>query len=83
MRSEVVKVTGMTCSGCVASVRNALMALPGVADVAVSLSDEQVKVSFDENRLGLDAVRAALQEAGYGIAAAAVRNAPRSHGCCC
>jgi copper chaperone CopZ len=37
MKTEVLNVTGMTSGGCVASVKHALTALPGVAGVEVSL----------------------------------------------
>jgi len=82
MKTEVLKVTGMTCDGCVASIRHALTAVPGVADVAVSLPGKQVEVRFDENRLTVDAMRTALQSAGYEVAAAAAKDEHRGR-CCC
>jgi copper chaperone len=82
MKTEVLDVTGMTCGGCVASVKHALTALPGVAGVAVSLQRKQVEVEFDESKLTVDAMRTALQGAGYDVAAAPTGSQPGG-GCCC
>ena len=82
MKTEVLNVTGMTCGGCVASVKHALTALPGVAGVVVSLPRNQVEVEFDERKLTVDAMRMALQSAGYDVAGVPTRSNPRG-GCCC
>lgn len=82
MKTEVLNVTGMTCGGCVASVKHALTALPGVAGVVVSLPRKQVEIKFDESKLTVDAMRTALQSAGYDIAAAPTRAEHRGGGCC-
>jgi copper chaperone CopZ len=60
-------VTGMTCSHCVQAVTGELSALPGVADVQVDLSSGAVTVT-SEAPLTDDAVRAAVDEAGYELA---------------
>ena len=60
-------VTGMTCGHCEASVRGAVSALPGVRDVCVDLDSGQVTVTSDGG-LDTEAVRAALDEAGYALA---------------
>jgi copper chaperone len=60
-------VTGMTCEHCVRAVTGELTALPGVADVRVDLGTGAVTVTSDA-RLPDDAVRAAVDEAGYELA---------------
>ena len=40
-------VDGMTCSGCVRSVTNAIRQAPGVASVDVSLGDKRAIVEYD------------------------------------
>ena len=40
-------VDGMTCSGCVRSVTNAIRQAPGVANVDVSLADRRATVEYD------------------------------------
>lgn len=49
----------------VIAVRNLLGALPGVLDVYASSAFRVVEVTFDEAEVGEEALRAALQEAGY------------------
>lgn len=81
MKRQVLEVTGMTCGGCVASVKRALGALPGVTTVVVSLTEGRVDVQYDENLIDLEAMRNALRGAGYDLATERTRAAPRG-GCC-
>jgi copper chaperone CopZ len=60
-------VKGMTCGHCVNAVTGEIQALDGVRDVRVELSAGTVAVTSDE-ALPLDAVRAAVDEAGYVLA---------------
>jgi copper chaperone CopZ len=60
-------VTGMTCGHCAQAVTGELSALPGVADVQVDLASGAVKVT-SEAPLTDEAVRAAVDEAGYELA---------------
>ena len=67
MSSESYTVTGMTCGHCVSSVTEELSELPGVTDVQVELETGRLTVTAAEP-LGADAVRAAVEEAGYALA---------------
>lgn len=72
MSTSTYTVTGMTCGHCVSSVTEELTALPGVRDVEVDLvagGDSTVTVT-SEQPLEEDAVRAAVDEAGYALAGA-------------
>jgi len=69
MVKATLNVKGMTCGGCVASVTRVLKTVPGVADVAVTLNPPQAQVSFDEARTSVPALRAAIENAGYDVAA--------------
>jgi len=60
-------VQGMTCASCVARVERALAAVPGVASASVNLATEQARVESPAP-LALDAMRAALDKAGFGVA---------------
>jgi copper chaperone len=65
-------VAGMTCSHCVASVTEELEALDGVEAVSVELNaggSSKVTVS-SVTPLDADAVRAAIDEAGYSLVTA-------------
>ncbi|WP_239166646.1 heavy-metal-associated domain-containing protein [Actinoplanes italicus] len=57
----------MTCSHCVQSVTQELSALPGVTDVQVDLASGGVTVASDAP-VSDEAVRAAVDEAGYELA---------------
>ena len=67
MSTSTYTVTGMTCSHCVASVTEEITELPGVSDVKVDLDTGAVAVTSD-TPLETDAVRAAVEEAGYELA---------------
>lgn len=57
-------VTGMTCMGCVNSVKNLLQAVPGVRSVAVDLASGRVSVAGEVERAALVA---AVKAAGFGV----------------
>lgn len=63
------QVNGMTCGHCVNAVSTELTALPGVTDVQVDLATGRVTVT-SQGPLDADAVRAAVDEAGYDLAEA-------------
>jgi len=65
MQTEHIKVTGMTCDGCIPKVTSALKAVSGVSDVKVSLSNGEAIVQFDEQKASLEQFESALQNAGY------------------
>jgi copper chaperone CopZ len=69
MENATLNVSGMTCQGCVASVTRVLKAVPGVSDVAVTLQPGTAKIAYDERRTTLPALKAAIEDAGYGITA--------------
>ena len=68
MKTETIKVTGMTCSGCVDVVTRALVAIDGVHNVNVSQANGEAKVDFDEIITSTDVLEIAIEKAGYGVA---------------
>ena len=68
METTIIKVKGMTCGGCVASVERVLRELEGVENVSVSLDNQEAEVEFDRDRVTADALRAAIEDAGYDAA---------------
>ena len=68
MEKTKIKVNGMTCAGCTAAVERVLRALDGVGNVSVSLNDAQATVEFEGNRVSVDDMRAAIEDAGYDAA---------------
>ena len=69
METISLKVQGMTCGGCVASVTRVLKGIPGVSDVGVTLQPGVANVTFDPARTGSAALRAAIEDAGYDVVA--------------
>jgi copper chaperone len=68
MTTVTLKVEGMTCGGCVASVTRVLRTVPGVDDVAVTLRPGEARVDFDPARTDVAALKAAIEGAGYDVA---------------
>lgn len=62
-----LKIDGMTCSGCVKSVTNALNQVQGVSQVNVSLEQNNAVISFDESQTNEIALKQAIEDAGYDV----------------
>jgi copper chaperone len=60
-----IRVEGMSCGGCVRNVAGVLKAMPGVEDVEVSLEAAEARVRFDPERVKVEAMRAAVENAGF------------------
>ncbi|MDR3277471.1 MAG: copper ion binding protein [Oscillospiraceae bacterium] len=69
MEKITLKIEGMSCGHCVKAVTDALAALAGVSDIAVSLEGKSAAFSYDAAAVSLDAVRAAIEEEGYDVVA--------------
>lgn len=67
MKKIAFSIEGMTCQHCVKAVERAARALPGLAEIKVSLDENRAEVEFDESRLALDAIEAAIVEEGYKV----------------
>ena len=68
METVTLDVQGMTCQGCVGSVTRVLKATPGVQDARVQLSPGRAEVTYDPSRTSVEALRSAVQDAGYDVA---------------
>lgn len=67
MNTTLLTVTGMSCMGCVSSVKNLLSALPGVTAVDVDLASGRVEVTHDPARTDIQALRNAIEAGGYSV----------------
>jgi copper chaperone CopZ len=67
MKTEFLKVTGMTCGGCVNSLTRALKSTNGVHGVQVELSTGDTQVQYDENITTPEQLKSAVKNAGYGL----------------
>jgi copper chaperone CopZ len=64
-QTAVVPVRGMHCGGCERTVSRAVEAIPGVSGTQADFVAEEVAVTFDPARTGLEAIRAAVRDAGF------------------
>jgi copper chaperone len=67
MQTERLKVTGMTCGGCVTTVTRALKGMGGVGEVKVSLSGGDTTVQYDERLTSPEKLKLTITGAGYGV----------------
>ena len=67
MQTENIKVDGMTCMGCVNSVKNVLEKIPGVHSADVSLEQKQVTIAYDAEIAHADQFKNAIKEAGFEV----------------
>jgi copper chaperone len=65
METTVLKVSGMSCGGCVKSVTKVLTELPGVVKAEVQLSPGEARVEFDPARVTREAMKQAVDDAGF------------------
>lgn len=69
METIVLKVQGMSCGGCVSSIKSVLQPIDGVASVEVSLEKGQVTLSYDATKTRAQAFKQAIEDAGYDVTA--------------
>ncbi|WP_126427117.1 copper ion binding protein [Brevibacillus marinus] len=65
MKTVTLQVQGMSCQHCVHSIESALKEIGAAGKV--DLASNAVEVSFDENRLSLEQIKAAIEEQGYDV----------------
>lgn len=66
-----LEIRGMTCGHCVAAVKKALEAVPGVGTVEVTLSPPRAVISCDPSRTTVEMLMKATAEEGYPSSPAA------------
>ena len=62
-------VAGMTCASCVTRIERFLNGSDGVAEAVVNLATERATVRFDPTRIDRGGIVAAIEAAGYEVAA--------------
>jgi Cu+-exporting ATPase len=68
----VLPITGMTCASCVRNVERALTRTEGVEAANVNIATERATVSFDPAKVDAQHLISSIQNAGYGVAEAAL-----------
>ena len=67
MEIETIKVKGMTCMGCVNSVKKVLEKIPGVSNSDVSLEQGNVTVQYDASQANPNQFKEAIEDAGFEV----------------
>ena len=67
METIQLNIEGMTCNGCVSSVKKVLQIIPGVSSVEVSLEQKRATVIFDPAQCNPAQFKAAVEDAGYDV----------------
>jgi copper chaperone len=67
METAVVKIRGMTCTGCVNSVKNVLQKISGVSSADVSLEQAQATIQYDATTTNANQFKDAIKEAGFEV----------------
>lgn len=83
MQTELLKVTGMACGGCISNVTKALKAINGVGDVNVSLDAGEATVKYDERLTSPEQLKSAVKGAGYGVDGTNAAHSHKGKGGCC
>lgn len=66
--TKQINIEGMSCSHCVQHVKDALLEIENVVDVAVSLEEKNAVIQIsDSNDISDDILKEAIEEAGYDV----------------
>lgn len=67
IRTKVIPTFGMHCSGCEETVTTEIMKLDGVKSVKADHVKKTVTVKYDDKKVTLEQVKAAIVNAGYKL----------------
>ncbi|NLO39230.1 MAG: copper ion binding protein, partial [Ruminiclostridium sp.] len=67
MKKEILAVTGMTCASCAKAVERYAGKVEGVRSANVNIATEKLIVEFDEDKVELSDIIAAIRKAGYDV----------------
>lgn len=69
LETKIFKVGGITCQDCVTHIADNVLQLPGARKVSGNLTQRTVKVGFEADRLSIEQIVQAIEEAGYAVEA--------------
>ena len=70
MRTEKYNIAGMTCSACSSRVEKCVAGLNGMNKVSVNLLTNNMKVTYDDEKLSSNTIVKVIEDAGYGAGVA-------------
>ncbi|MGI1658712.1 MAG: heavy metal translocating P-type ATPase [Desulfitobacterium sp.] len=65
MTTKTLRIEGMTCAACAKAVERVTKKLEGVIESNVNLATEKLNISFDDGKLTVGDIQAAIEKAGY------------------
>jgi copper chaperone len=68
MQTTTIKIKGMTCMGCVNSIKTILKNLPGVIQTEVTLDPAQAIVQYDPVSTNMNLLKESIFDAGFEVA---------------
>lgn len=64
-QTRIIKIDGMTCGGCVASVHSATSDIDGLDTITIDLADNLATVSFDDSQTSVEEIASVIEDAGF------------------
>lgn len=83
MTNKSFKIEGMTCAACARAVERAVSKLEGVSSVNVNLATEKLTFEYDKDKINLEAIKNAVDKAGYKAVADTVTKILKIEGMTC
>lgn len=83
MVTKLLKIEGMTCAACAKAVEKTVKKLEGVAEANVNLATEKLNISFDEKKVSVETIQAAVEKAGYKALSDTVSKTMKIEGMTC
>ncbi len=65
MKETNLKIEGMHCAGCSTRLEKVLNNLEGVEQAQVSLQEKKATIKYDENKISLESIKEAIEDAGF------------------
>lgn len=67
MKTQIIRVGGMTCAACVGRVEGALKSVDGVVSAVANIGNNTATVEYDETRASVKQLEDAIRGAGYQV----------------
>ena len=67
MQTATIEIKGMTCMGCVISIKNVVRNVPGIAQLEVTLDPAQAIIQFDPENTSLNQLKETIIDAGFDV----------------
>ena len=67
IKKAELKIAGMTCATCVATIEKSVLKKDGIYDVTINLGNETASVEYNPTRVSLTDINRAVTDAGYNV----------------